>query len=420
MDTLIRLLPLSYTDSVVALGALVLGVVAGVVGTFAVLRQRSLVGDALAHATLPGVCAAFLLTGAKDPAALLAGAACAGIVAAVLIVSAEGTGRLRPDAAIGVVLSSLFSLGIVLLTAISNRNDADQAGLERYLFGQAAGLSERDVEVTLLLGVLAVVVVVFGFRAFKTTLFDPAFAGSVGLPVRYLELAMTALLVVAVVVGVRMVGAILMVAMLIVPPVTARQLTDRLAVMVPLSGVVGAGVGVAGALISARTQVPTGPVIVLVGFSVVMVCLALAPGRGVLARANRLAIDRRRALAEGVLVDIASALRGREAVTEAELLGLGTRSRRELRRGLRLLRGVGRQAGALVSRHGDAIALTDAGREELRSIDERRALWGAWLEHGAALDLADAREADPRDLSASLGEEAVERLRELGLRKAPA
>ena len=418
MDTLISLLPLSYTDSVVVLGALVLGVVAGVVGTFAVLRQRSLVGDALAHAALPGVCAAFLLTGAKDPAALLAGAAAAGIVAAVLIVGAEGTGRLRPDAAIGVVLSSLFSLGIVLLTAISNRNDADQAGLERYLFGQAAGLSERDVEVTLLLGVAAIVVVVLGFRAFKVTLFDPTFAGATGLRVRIVELAMTGLLVIAVVVGLRMVGAILMVAMLIVPPVAARQLTNRLAVLVPLAGLIGAGVGVAGALTSARTEVPTGPVIVLVGFVVVLAALALAPQRGVLWRANRLALDRRRALAEGVLVDVHGALAGRASVPEADLESRGTRSRRALQRGLRALSV--RNGSALVSRQDGHVALTPEGHAALAELDERRRLWTAWLAHGAELELADAREPDPRDLDGSLGEDAVRRLRELDAERAAA
>lgn len=419
MDTLIDLLPLSYTDSVVVLGALVLGVVAGVVGTFAVLRQRSLVGDALAHAALPGVCAAFLLTGTKDPAALLAGAACAGIVAAVLIVEVERTGRLRPDAAIGVVLSSLFSLGIVLLTAISNSNDADQAGLERYLFGQAAGLSERDVAVTLLLGVAALAVVAIGFRAFKTTLFDPTFAGATGLSVRLVELAMTALLVVAVVVGLRIVGAILMVAMLIVPPVAARQLTNRLSILVPLAGVIGAGVGITGALMSARSQVPTGPVIVLVGFVVVVACLALAPQRGVLWRANRLALDRRRALAEGVLVDVQAASRDGGPVAEEDLAALGSRSPRPLRRGLRVL-GAARDGGPLVAREAGGIVLTPAGEEALEALDQRRRLWGAWLEHGADLGLHDAREADPRDLRASLGPDAVERLRELDARGAPA
>ena len=154
MGTLIGLWPLSYTDSVVATGALLLGIVAGVLGTFAVLRRRSLVGDALAHAALPGVCLAFLVTGSKDPATLVVGAAFAGIVGAFGMVAIERGTRIRSDAAIGVVLSVFFSLGIVLLTAIAARDDANQAGLERYLFGQAAGLVEADVARMAVLAVL--------------------------------------------------------------------------------------------------------------------------------------------------------------------------------------------------------------------------------------------------------------------------
>ncbi len=408
MGPLIDALPLPYTDAVVALGALVLGVVAGVLGTFAVLRQRSLVGDALAHAALPGVCAAFLLTGVKDTAGLLAGAAAAGLLAAVLVVVLERGGRLRPDAAIGVVLSSFFSLGIVLLTAIGNRNDADQAGLDRYLFGQAAGLAERDVVVTGALGLVALLVVAGTFRALKSTLFDPAYAASAGLPARALELLTTALLVVAVVVGVRMVGAILMVAMLVIPATIARQLTDRLAVLLPLAAAAGALVGVTGSLLSARAEVPTGPAIVLVGVSAVLAALAFAPRRGVLWRARRLARDRRRALVDGVLVDLERALHDGPPLTEAELSALGTRPRRALRRALRHLDRAG-----LLAREGGRLRLTESGAGAAHALLERRAEWSAWLEHGWRLDLPDAREPDPRDLRGSLGDAAADRLRAL-------
>jgi manganese/zinc/iron transport system permease protein len=400
VDLLIDLLPLPYTDAVVALGALVLGVTAGVLGTFAVLRRRSLVGDALAHAALPGVCVAFLLTGTKDPAALLAGAACAGLVGAVLMVGIERTSRIRSDAAIGVVLASFFSLGVVMLTAIAHGNDADQAGLERYLFGQAAGLAERDVVVTGIIGLGAVAIVAAAFRPLKTTLFDPAFAAAAGLPVRLLELAMTALLVVAVVVGVRMVGAILMVAMLVVPATAARQLTGRLSRLLPVAGLVGAGVGVGGALLSARVEAPTGPVIVLLGVAVVLVCLAIAPGRGVLWRARKLAADRRHALADSLLVDLAPG-----PAAPAELAAGG----RSVRLGLRELRRRG-----LAERGADGrLALTAAGREAAAEGLARRADWGAWLEHGWRLELPDAREPDPTDLEATLGRDGVARLRAL-------
>jgi manganese/zinc/iron transport system permease protein len=406
VGTLIELLPLSYTDAVVVLGAAILGLACGVLGTFAVLRRRALVGDAVAHATLPGVCLAFLLTGAKDAGALIAGAAAVGLLAAVLMVAVERTSRIRPDAAIGVVLCSLFSLGIVLLTAIGNSGDGDQAGLERYLFGQAAGLLERDLTVMLALTVAALAVVALAHRALKVTLFDPAFAGSLGLPVRSLELLMTALLVVAIVVGVRAVGAILMVAMLVVPAVTARQLTNRLGPLLVLAGAVGTAVGVTGALVSERSELPTGPVVVLVGTAVALAALALAPGRGVLWRARRLAADRRAALREAVLVDLA-ALGGSSSL--AALEAAGARRGRGLGRAVRALRGDGLLDGA-----DGALVLTVAGREAAEAALGRRDLWTLWLEHGGKLALPDAREPDPRDLDASLGEEATARLRALG------
>ncbi len=193
---------LAYTDTVVLAGAVVLGLTSGVLGAFAVLRRRSLVGDAVAHSTLPGVCIAFLVSGVKDVPGLLVGAAVAGVVAALLMVGIERGGRIPPDTAIGVVLSGFFSLGVVLLTHIASSADADQAGLEDYLFGQAAGLLESDVAVMAALGGVGLLVVAVLRRALTTTLFDPAYAGAIGLPVRALEVLMTGLLVVAVVVGV--------------------------------------------------------------------------------------------------------------------------------------------------------------------------------------------------------------------------
>ncbi len=408
MDTLIELLPLPYTDAVVVVGAATLGLVAGVLGTFAVLRERSLVGDALAHAALPGVSIAFLVTGAKDASTLLVGAALAGAMGAVMMLGIERTRRIKPDAAIGVVLSSFFALGIVLLTHIGSRPDADQAGLERYLFGQAAGLVERDLTVMAALALAALLAVWLGFRALKTTLFDQGFAGSVGLPVRALELAATVMLVVAIVIGLRTVGAILMVSMLIVPAAAARQLTGRLAPMLGLAGLLGAAVGVTGSLLSANASLPTGPVIVLVGFGVVLACLLFAPRRGVMWRARALARERRRTLVEGVLAELESALHAGPPPTEEDLVLTTGRSRRTLRRGLSDLD----RAGLLAGEDG-RLRLTESGAAAAHLMLARRDLWSAWLEHGWQLDLADAREPDPRDLVGSLGGEAVDRLRSL-------
>ncbi len=414
MGTLIDLVPLPYADAVVAIGAALIGLCAGVLGAFAVMRRRSLVGDALAHSALPGVCVAFLITGAKDPATLLAGAACAGVVGAFAMVGIERTSRIRPDAAIGVVLSSFFSLGIVLLTVIAHREDANQAGLERYLFGQAAGLLERDVELMALLTALALATVAVLLRPLATTLFDPDFAGTAGLRVRALELLMTALLVVAVVVGLRAVGAILMVAMLVVPTTAARQLTDRFGSMLVLAGLIGAAVGVAGSLLAGGGDMPTGPVIVLLGVAVAVACVLVAPGRGVLWRARRLARDRRRALVDGVLVDLETLLHAGPPPTVEELRLATGRPRRALRHALADLDRAG-----LLARDGERLRLSDEGAGAAHAALDRRRLWTLWLEHGTRLELPDAREPDPRDLAGSIGGDAVARLEELAAGQAP-
>ena len=405
MGWLIEAIPLNYTDSVVLIGAVILGVAAGVLGAFAVLRQRSMVGDALSHAALPGVCVAFVATGAKDAATLAIGAAIAGLIGSALILAIERSGRIRPDAAIGVVLTGFFSLGIVMLTFLANFNNSSQAGLDTYLFGQAAGLLESDLLVMGILCLVSLGFVALAFRPLKAALFDLSFAGSVGLPVRLIEFSMTAMLVIALVIGVRTVGAILMVAMLIVPTVTARQLTDRLPVLLVVAGLVGAAVGTAGSLISTAASVPTGPVIVMVGFTVAMAAILFAPGRGVVWRAGQTVRDRRRANNEGVLIDLETAVHAGAPPTADQLAALSGRPPATVRRALRDLD----RAGAL-SRDGEHIYLSESGAAAVHALLDRRELWSVWLEHGWKLELPDAREPDPRDLRASIGDDLTDQL----------
>jgi len=406
MGWLIDLVPLSYTSSVVLIGAAILGLTAGVLGSFAVLRERSLVGDALSHAALPGVAIAFIVTGAKDASSLAVGAGLACLVGALLMVAIERTGRIRPDAAIGVVLAGFFSLGIVLLTYLSNFNNANQAGLDTYLFGQAAGLLERDLVIMAALAAISFALIAVGWRPLKTTLFDPAFAGSVGLPVRALEVAMTALLVIAVVVGIRTVGAILMVGLLIAPVVIARQLVGTLPRVLALAGVTGATVGASGALLSQSTELPTGPVIVLVAVAGVIAAVLLAPGRGIAWRWRRLVRDRRRANTEGTLIDLEIALHAGPPPTSEELVLASARPASAVRRALRDL-----DRAAMLSRDADGrIFLSESGAAAAHAVIERRDLWSVWLEHGWRLDLPDAREPNPVDLRGSLGDDVTDRL----------
>ncbi len=270
-----------YTIRNVALGSAILGAVGGALGSFAVLRRQGLLGDALAHATLPGVCVAFMLTGSKNPAVLLLGAGLSAGLGALFILAVVGGTRIKQDAALGIVLSVFFGAGIVLLTLIAGSGDAGQSGLDRFIFGQAATIVRADVVTMGLLASAAVMLLALFFKEFKLLSFDPAFAASLGFPVRALNVLLTALIVVAVVVGIQAVGVVLMAAMLITPAAAARQWTDRLSVMVSLAAAFGAASGVCGALISASgANLPTGPLIVLVATGALVVSLLLGRRHG--------------------------------------------------------------------------------------------------------------------------------------------
>ncbi|MEY7973321.1 metal ABC transporter permease [Saccharomonospora xinjiangensis] len=287
IESFLSALPLPYPDAVVVVGTAVVGFVAGVLGPLAVLRRRSMFGDAMSHGTLAGVAVAFLLTGAKVPEVLLLGATISAALAAFTMIGLERVGKLRPDAAIGVVLSVSLSLGIVLITHVSASGNSNQAGLSDYLLGQTAGMSERDIGLALVVGAVGLAVLVVGFRLLRSAAFDPGFTSVAGMPAWAVDAVSTGSLALAVVLGVRTVGAILMVALLVAPVVAARQVTKRLSALVPLSGAVGAACGALGGVLSGRAELPAGPVIVLLATGVALLSVVFAPRRGVLARVRR-------------------------------------------------------------------------------------------------------------------------------------
>jgi manganese/zinc/iron transport system permease protein len=274
-----------YTARNVALGSSLLGVISGLLGCFAVLRRQGLLGDVLAHAALPGICLAYLLTNSKSSLVLLLGAAIAGWLAALALLQIVQQARLSEDSALGIVLSTFFAAGITLLTFLTKRGDAQGAGLDRFLFGQAAALIEEDVFVIAVLAAIAIGATALFYKEFKLLTFDALFARSIGLPTQALSVLLTSLVVVAIVIGLQTVGVVLMAAMLIGPAVAARQWTDRLGVMVALAALFGAAAGLAGALISLSAEnIPTGPVTILSLTLIVLFSLLLAPARGLVWR----------------------------------------------------------------------------------------------------------------------------------------
>lgn len=283
LGTLLHDLFFDYTLRTVALGAMVLGIVSGALGAFAMLRRQSLLGDAMSHAALPGVVLAFMLTGQKDPVILMSGAAGAGIAGVLLMVGITRYTRIKEDSALGIILSVFFGFGLLLLTWLQRSPDARQAGLTTFLFGQAATLLERDVIVMAIFGSAVLALLMLFWKEFKLLSFDRDFGASLGFPMQWLEILLTVLLVVAIVIGLQAVGVVLMSAMVVAPAAAARQWTDRLGLMVALSALFGALAGVIGTLISSTgSNLATGPVIVLCASFLVVISLFFAPNRGML------------------------------------------------------------------------------------------------------------------------------------------
>lgn len=266
-------------------GTILLGICSGVIGSFAYLRKQSLMGDALAHAALPGICVAFMITGTKSIFAFLLGALVAGIMATFAIGYITRETRIKQDAALGIILTVFFGVGIVLLTQIQHSSYGNQSGLDKFLFGQAAAMISRDVVTMAVICVTLIIVVTLFFKEFKLVSFDPGFAKGIGLPIRVLDQFIMFLLVIAVVVGIQAVGVVLMAAMLITPAVSARYWTNKLAHMIVLSGMFGGISGFFGTLISTfGTNLPTGPLIVLAATAIFVFSVLFAPAKGVVAQ----------------------------------------------------------------------------------------------------------------------------------------
>ena len=294
-----------YTLRTVALGSATLGIVSGALGSYAVLRKQSLLGDTISHATLPGVALAFLFTQSKAPLVLVIGAAIAGWIATLLVIGIVNNTRIKEDSALGLALSVFFSLGLVLLTVIQKMPTAKQSGLDTFLFGQAAALLERDVITMASLGGVTIIIMNLFWKEFKLLCFDSGFGASLGFPMAILDVLLITLLVIAIVLGLQTVGVVLMSAMVVAPAAAARQWTDRLGRMVILSALFGAIAGVSGAVISSSAvRIPTGPTIVLSISAIVALSIAFAPNRGLVWNWIRDQRERRKLQIEVVLNDL--------------------------------------------------------------------------------------------------------------------
>lgn len=263
-------------------------------GSFAVLRKQSLLGDAISHAALPGIAIAFLITGAKDSNTLLLGALVSGLIGTFWIRGIVTKTHLKSDTALGLILSLFFGFGMLLLTFIQKQPNANQAGLDKYLFGQAATLVESDVWLMAIVTGICLIIMLTFWKEFKILLFDADYTKTLGFNTKTIDILITSFIVLAIVLGLQTVGVVLMSAMLLAPAAAARQWTNKLSVMVFLAALFGAFSGVFGTAISAsQNNLSTGPVIVLVAAVFVIVSFVFSPSRGLLFKQIRFIKNRR-------------------------------------------------------------------------------------------------------------------------------
>lgn len=412
---------LTYNTLIVLLGTGLLGANAGLVGSFAVLRRRSLTGDALAHAALPGLALAFLVVGQRNLPAMLAGALVSGLLGVAVISGLRSKTRVKEDAAIGIVLSVFFGAGVVLSRIVQNTPGVgSKAGLDSYILGKTAGIIRQDVFIIGGVSLVSLLLILLAYKEFKLTVFDPDFARVQGWPVLRLDLLLMGLIALAVVFGLPMVGVVLMAALLILPGAAARFWTDRLGPLLVLATVFGLSIGLIGTALSARyAGMPAGPIIVLVGAAVFLLSVLVAPKRGVLGRSVaawrfRRSLDDRamlRRLYDLVEPDLPSV---RAINTAKELSRNGTHRRRRRAILARLVRQ--RALRVEPDSGGTVMTLTDEGLRRARAVTRDQRLWEQFLLHAPELagTMADLSQETVEVLPADLIAELEQGLRDTG------
>lgn len=267
----------------VLFSTMILGIAAGTIGCMAFWKRQSLLSDALAHAALPGVVIAFLLYGEKSLFVLIVGAAFSALVGAVFIQWISTSTRISEDSAMGMILSIFYGLGIMLLTIANRTAGGNQSGLDTFIFGQAASMVKSDVMTMLSLALLVIFVVIAAFKEWKIYLFDPQFAKGLGLSIKGMNGLYIALLVTTIVIGIQAVGVILIAALLIIPPVSARYWSHSFKAMLWLAAFIGGISGAVGTTISALgSGWPTGPFVVIVAATLFVISLIFGKEKGIL------------------------------------------------------------------------------------------------------------------------------------------
>ncbi|MBX2840792.1 MAG: metal ABC transporter permease [Flammeovirgaceae bacterium] len=352
---------------------------AAIVGCFTFLRKRALVGDAISHAILPGICLAFIIAETKNPFILMLGAFASGWLGLITIDFITNRTKLKTDAALGLVLSVFYGFGILLLTTIQNSGNASQSGLDKFLFGNAAAMMQSDAITFGLFSLVLIILVFLLFNPLKLVTFDRKFAIAKGIPVKRLELLLSVLTVFAIAIGIQAVGVVLMAALLITPASAARFWTHDLKWMIFLAAVFAVVSGITGTFISyTLPKMPTGPWIVTILSTIAIFSIIFGFKKGVLSKLRLRRLNKKKILRENILKCLYHL--GEKAGnfdkfwSTWEILEKREMNKAQLKYGLKQL-----QSRNLVILKGNAAKFSELGKEEGRRVTKIHRLWEIYL-----------------------------------------
>lgn len=352
---------------------------AAVVGSFAFLRKRALIGDAISHAVLPGICGAFLLTQSKNTFPLLIGATISGLLALWCFQYITKYSKIKADAALAIILSVFYGLGALMLGYIQNQATGKQAGLDKFLFGKAATMTFDDVLLFGAFSSIVLFIVLVFFKVFKMISFDIDYARVRGIPVDLIELLLSVLTVVAIALGIQAVGVILMSALLITPAAIARYWTHHLITMLFIAVLVSSFAAFSGTFISyIFPKSPTGPWVVMSLTVMVLFSILLGTKKGLLANYLQQKANKQKIIAENILKTI-YLLQEKNNFTSttnliAEILSYRHFPTKELKRGLQRL-----SYKELIKRQFQSVSLTPKGKIEGARLVRIHRLWEVYL-----------------------------------------
>ncbi|MDN3204352.1 metal ABC transporter permease [Algoriphagus sediminis] len=360
----------------VVIGIILLGIGSAYVGTYSFLDKKALLGDAISHAVLPGICLGFILAGEKNPVYIVTGAFISGGIATFLTSWLKKNTKLSEDAIIASILSVFFGFGIVLLTVIQKSGNPEMAGLNHFIFGNAIAILEEDLWIYGGLAVIIILSLTIFQKEFSLLVFNSDYGKAIGYPMEIIRFAFNVLMILSVVIGIQAIGVVLMAALLITPGAAARFWTDNLSKLLLLAALFAVVSGIAGTYISfVLPQMPTGPWVVVSLSFIALISFLFAPKKGTITRY----FSRNQYLKKTNNEHLLKALYknrelGQRMLTIENIYELYPYQKKEIKHSIEFLFKEG-----LILKNQNFISLTDYGIHEAKRVVRLHRLWETYL-----------------------------------------